>query len=270
MSLNIAIAIFLFGVSSLGTYVIWYIVRGRRKRLETQAPADKTEQKPEKEKKESGKPYSYPKINDVMGYDFVTVVDVPKELLSQKKEEKQWENAPAVGGLRAVSAEGRREDEDEIHETGGQNGYGDKGQEYADENEVYYNEEGEPVETVGESDMSMEILEAINSNQLANWNGRDDEDGYPEETFDLVLDNNRGMIEEYNPEDPDITSNARDIEQMRRMMMEDKAKIDEEETFNFSEMLDETLNQAEQEAAEEEQQEGHESERPDDSDIPDI
>lgn len=141
--LNIVIASVLF-ILTLGlVYAFWYVVRGRRKvqnaatekkpSPEEQAQAEETETKKRKEGY-SRDDYCYPKINDIMGYDFVKVVEVPEHLRPKKDaapaepEEKHvpsWDKGSSSGmhavegddvkdevpaAVEATSAEARQED----------------------------------------------------------------------------------------------------------------------------------------------------------------
>lgn len=228
MSPNVIIAAFLFLLSSIGLYVIWYIVRGRRKKLEREAlasaPDKGTEAAAEEapEKKMPSRPYSYPKINDVMGYDFVTVVDVPVELLSDNKPAKlKFEDAPAIG-LTAVSNEAAVNEEDEIHDTTQPRDYAE-----SEEAEAGGYADGEERDVVEDGDIAMEDIDAINSMNI-NWDSRDEEDGTDDETLNAIMDHNAGMIEEAELNEEN-TRVARIVEIERRMAQMTENVIDVED-----------------------------------------
>lgn len=94
---ELTVASLLFLGTLFAAYVAWYLFRGRhlrrRKAMETtarsaSARADKArnERPGEKQRPIGRDSYCYPKINDVMGYDFVNVVSVPEELTRPKTQ----------------------------------------------------------------------------------------------------------------------------------------------------------------------------------------
>ena len=123
--LNIALAFTLFLFTLGFIYTFWYMIRGKRDVRGTGGRTDPhgTEKtaveeagKDEKKRKEGYRrsDYCYPKINDIMGYDFVKVVEVPENLRPKKdqtepKEEKKdrprWDDASSTG-MRHVEDEG--------------------------------------------------------------------------------------------------------------------------------------------------------------------
>lgn len=239
MHTNIIIAAVLFLVSSAGAYVIWYIVRGRRKKLGraagTPAPGGREEEKPDAKDKPS-RPYCYPKINDVMGFEFVTVVKVPDELLADKAEvKKSWTDTPAVG-LTAVSGAEPVNDEDEIHDTTEPRDY------YADGNAADAAAAYGPADPaeVEEGDISQEDINAINSISV-NWGIREEEDRtFDDEAMNAIINSHPEMIEDTEHGEDDYRT-ARNVELERRIfgMQEDIATVEEENAGGFgSSMLD--------------------------------
>ncbi len=104
------IALLLFAITSLGLYAIWYIVRGKhvadKKAQEKREKETKARTKKKEPRREEGigkDSYCYPKINDVMGYELVKVVNVPKALTFEgvseepKPKEKTWGDTPGIG-----------------------------------------------------------------------------------------------------------------------------------------------------------------------------
>lgn len=116
---NVLIAAFLFLLTVFGLYLIWYIARGKH------VAEKKAQESREKEKQGKARPkarktasvagrdsYCYPKINDIMGYEFVKVVNVPADLVGPVNnepepapKEKTWGDTAGIGMTkRSVSA----------------------------------------------------------------------------------------------------------------------------------------------------------------------
>lgn len=95
---ELTIATLLFLGTVFAAYLAWYLFRGRhlRRRRALEAAAETNTRKSDKVlRKASGEKvskvgkdsYCYPKINDVMGYEFVNVVSVPEELTLPKQHQ---------------------------------------------------------------------------------------------------------------------------------------------------------------------------------------
>lgn len=134
---NMFAAILLSAFTFVLLYGGWYVIRGRRHRArdhgerrspEADPTQDATEPTPVKYDKKS---YCYPKMNDVMGYDFIRVVSVdeslrpvPKAGVPERADATAPENAPEQekeqyeGAVEAVSS-GRNEDMEDVFEPQG-------------------------------------------------------------------------------------------------------------------------------------------------------
>ena len=217
--LNIVIASVLF-LFTLGlTYAFWYVIRGRRKAHPApveekpspaeHAPAEETEEKKRKEGYSRGD-YCYPKINDIMGYDFVKVVEVPEHLRPkkdaapaepEKKHVPSWDKGNSTGmqavedGIRdniptaveATSAEARQEDVQNLDDQDTAKNYDD----FIDEqkgNTETRNEEEEETNDVSDE----EYIALQNGVAAIDWpvNINDDPTNYDE-----FIENNPDVIE---------------------------------------------------------------------------
>ena len=206
---NIIPAALLFILVSIIVYITWYILYGRarkeRKALEN-AAGKKKDKEPAYADETYGKDsYCYPKINDVMGYEFVSVVRVPEELLKddEPEEEESWEKSTSLG-LTAVKPEDENEEsEDERY--------------YPDDEEIEglipnantvptFNkkkEEEEPGQKKDEDDeeaysdtigsLTFEELEQLNN---MDWDDRDYDPQYTEEEVETIIRNNPDRINE--------------------------------------------------------------------------
>lgn len=196
MNVNIIIAALLAVLTSLMAYAAWYIVRGRNK-IEKAAAAKAKENKPAKKdgKEPKKEPYYHAAINDVMGYEFVSVVPVPEYLLEDKKQEEEqadkWAEQRAVG-LTTISdsTEEQNPDNPDIYIPRDRPQSGAVEQPTAGEEPTQENVE--EVETVAE--MDPETIEDINR-VGGEWNHRDIEDGFSDEYLDVIIDKNADMIE---------------------------------------------------------------------------
>ena len=117
MKFELAAAAVLVAVTLVLAYVLWYIVRGRYVRQRKQAlraMAQGNTPKREEPRKDDGDwkkhkgSYCYPSINEVMGYEFVKVVNVteaepivpsgnPVMPAPVKEEQKTWGNSEGTG-----------------------------------------------------------------------------------------------------------------------------------------------------------------------------
>lgn len=88
---TVVIAVALSLLTFVCGYLLWYIFRGSRRRRARGLAPMKGSEEPKEEETDTVGPwgfgkdaYCYPKINDVMGFDFVKVVKVPDELRGVK------------------------------------------------------------------------------------------------------------------------------------------------------------------------------------------
>lgn len=109
-ALPIIIASALFLASAFILYFTWYAVRGRyvierrrRQRAEKQRK-ENAENNPDNLRWGVDKhSYCYPKINDTMGYEFITVVKIPEELRSEPNNCTEVERSPSDSWAYAAS-----------------------------------------------------------------------------------------------------------------------------------------------------------------------
>lgn len=267
---NIAIAALLFMLTCAAAFVSWYIVRGRRKH----AAKKERQQNDSKEKEQAaakGKnSYSHPAINDLMGFEFITVVDVPKELLEDKRKNKEtapeeektsWENSRGLGMTAAGTDEAVSEDD--IHDFTQPRGNAEKEKD---------GQEEKSFPEVMEEDVTPLQLEAINR-LPGEWGHRDIDEELPDETVDIILDRNRDMLEsrELTPED---LRAARDRELAERMFaFDNSASKAEEYDEDFNRLIDEFDDMEEgtgQDETEDPALQTDFEQNPDEKDIPEI
>lgn len=91
MSPNVILAVTLSMITFIIAYIIWYLVRKKAKATDSIEETEKTEVKEDHSKDK--KSYCYPWINDMMGFEFISVVRVPEELTrSVEKTSEMAEN----------------------------------------------------------------------------------------------------------------------------------------------------------------------------------
>lgn len=203
MSTNLVIALAVFLLTLVPAYIVWYVVRGRHVRRKKQRK-EEDRKKAEGREKKKGKwgvdkdSYCYPSMNDVMGYDFINVVQVPEELKQDNnggvKEEKTWDKSSGVG-LTAVS-----------HSKTSPERHGNE----EEENEVYPSREGQPGgESNNDSKVDVserDIKDFERLERLGGWISYDNHSETPtEEELMFLLDSNAGMVDD----NPDMEEAAR-------------------------------------------------------------
>ncbi len=104
--LNLAIALALAVLTLFGGYAFWYILRGKRLREKKEQYDNKNNNSASPDSSETHDwgvdkdSYCYPKINDTMGYQFVTIIPVDPVLLGKenaKEHPAEGETKPAGG-----------------------------------------------------------------------------------------------------------------------------------------------------------------------------
>lgn len=196
----IAIALALNVLTLAGGYALWYLLRGRRRKRR-----DGAGEAPDERKASHGgwggygkDSYCYPKINDMMGFEFVKVVRVPEELTigpgtEDKTSPEKAKPTDRATGMRQVSvrAVGAGEDpqklvtespEDEGNTMRGIDAEGERIREQVEEVTRY-------------EDLTQDIFDEIERNQ--SWANREyDDDGFSTEEIDHIIDGNAGRIED--------------------------------------------------------------------------
>ena len=206
MIVNIIIAVLLSVLSILLTYAIWYIVRGRAKKDRLSGGKNKGGKAPAPQGPYGPQSYCYPKINEVMGYDFVTVVGIPAELRKPAaRKDKSWADTPGIG-MKTVRNYNAESPEDEIYpddnpspETPQNATAPSKPGPTPEENA---REEVEQTEVIPSAyNMSPEEMAAINS--MADWTNRDFDAERGDDYWNNILDENEDLVEEgeISPED---------------------------------------------------------------------
>lgn len=118
--LPIIIAAVLFLVTVSICYIIWYAVRGRYAIERRRRQAEALRREAEREDRQQGRwgvdkhSYCYPKINDTMGYEFITVEKIPVELRPDIRERDKepeetslsdsWNYAASMGFTNVTTA----------------------------------------------------------------------------------------------------------------------------------------------------------------------
>lgn len=238
----IPIAAALSLLTMLVLYVAWYAVVGRRIRLRKAERLRKAAEKGKAAPEPAGTPpsgtagtkkgtYCYPSINDVMGYEFVRVVDVPEDILGipKAKEEQDAQKAAKSRGIgaRTVSVTTVSSGEDTeraIREIEGEEegnriakGRGDGGPSQKEDAAATTEGEGEQEDI--STFIPAEDIEDLNDATVWNfgqWSNRDYDDDLPSDAeFADMIDSEPEIIEE--PTDTEAQERiARDRESLRR------------------------------------------------------
>ena len=272
---SLLIAIVLFIITSAMLWGILLLARKRQKG-KTNAAAQNDSQEEEEGPAHNGKEkwgvgkdaYCYPSINDVMGFEFVTVQKVETELLGTQKENERkpestqpqrqisWGESQGIGGLRAVSrtqqASSTQEDdafpEEENHK---------RPAPYSARNAQQDTQQAEePVEQVKETEevegISEEELDFQQSTQSmwGEWENRDEQNIMSEEEMRNLINSNEELIEEPR-EDDEQKRIADEIEKLRDAFKATEKETYQEEIGNLMDELDsmeeENKNQNEEE-----------------------
>jgi Cobalamin biosynthesis protein CobT (nicotinate-mononucleotide:5, 6-dimethylbenzimidazole phosphoribosyltransferase) len=112
--LNLVLALAMSLMTFFGGYAVWYVLRGRHRKLArrkaAEERADAADGRPAEPRREGrwgvGRDsYCYPKINDAMGYEFIKIVHVDPGLLETaepKKEQEVKEGTTVKGNTRTT------------------------------------------------------------------------------------------------------------------------------------------------------------------------
>ncbi len=259
---SLLIAIVLFIITSAMLWGILLLARKRQKgktNAATQNDSQEEEERPThngKEKWGVGKDaYCYPSINDVMGFEFVTVQKVENELLgTQKENEKKteddrptrtvsWGESQGIGGLRAVSrtqqASSTQED-DAFPEEGNPQRPAPYSARSAQQNTQRAEE---PVEEVKETEevegISEEELDFQQSTQSmwGEWENRDEQNMMSEEEMRNLINSNEELIEEPR-EDDEQKRISDEIEKLRDAFKSTEKNTYQDEIGNLMDELD--------------------------------
>lgn len=207
--MNIAISFILFLLTSLIIYSIWYIIRGHSRKGNANASQEQIKENPI-DAKGKGIPkdsYCYPKINEVMGYDFISVVQVAQELLEDTppEEQKKWDETEGIGGLKTLTKEDSKiinEDEPWLDDDQESKATSRKNQQKPNDDTPENSIEDE-YETV-EASVKPDELEEISRLSGIEWGNRNYEDELPDDYINATIDNNPDMIESGEPSEKDL------------------------------------------------------------------
>lgn len=220
-SINIVLAGVLFLGTALISYMIWHVLRKRH----TSTPAGKKEEAASETNKPSpGKwgvekdAYCYPRINDVMGFEFVKVVKVPSELTGTGSDKEQglpsWEKSQPINGFNTVSAKETRENQMEDEP-------------YPEKENPMPGKTSQPEEETEQIDGDVTTIEGFDQNEkmiASNFGEWPHENiGIPDEDMNIILDNNADMIEP-PPRDESEIQTAREIDQFKKAFQEAEVK----------------------------------------------
>lgn len=252
MSLNIIIAAALFLLTSLMGYIIWYILFGIKKKEKKGGESPKEAKAPKESTYESKtiprSSYCYPKMNDVMGYDFVDVVKVPEELLNNKPktvEDSFAEAKPA--GITAVTNEQDGGPEGDIYEPTApvkEKPHTEKAPSNEQKKEEFEVADGYTVVNT-ETELDPEEISALNM-MGGDWNHRDYDQAMDDEMLNAIMDNNAGDIEQADFTEEDLRI-AREKEEMERFdelekLLNTKNNETEDDIKEFSRLFPDNKN----------------------------
>ena len=233
--MNLFLAIFLFSLTTASGYVVWYIIRGQRDRemreIRNLNPDDDAQEPSKKAKKKKLKwglekdAYCYPDINDVMGYEFVSVIKVPGELTknqkaAQKPEEKRptWETARGIGGLMTVSYSERQDKGNpDLPDRTGPTISRMTAPEPGPHENTDVETPGEKIIVVQNEVYDEEAAMLMNgmSPDFDDWPVEDSAQYSSEEQINAILESNKGSIDESL--DPDAMKTAEELEYIKSL-----------------------------------------------------
>ena len=285
---ELIIAVLLSLVTLLAVYAIWYVARGRylkEKRARERAAKQPDGHHHEEERPRDGKgmrwgvrkdSYSYPSINDVMGYEFVHVVDIPDSIrpksIAGAADETQAGETPAVQQQTTAEKEGFRTENPVTVTTGSTTGQKDIEEDtsFPMEKEEphggrpYYRprqesvpaqnehapkkagEQSQPEENPadGEGDISARDLEELE--MLSPWNSNDREyDVMAEEELLDAIDNQPEMVDRsFDMEEAErIAREQQELETFRAAESAYAEAAEDQENDNFGMNLLDRMNQ---------------------------
>lgn len=215
--INILLAGLLFLGSSLIVYMTWYMIQRRNK--ETPNTKGKEAQQEKRHKGEKWgvekDAYCYPKINDIMGFEFVKVVKVDSEKTDpepQPEPRPNWEESKGIGGLTAVSSnemnQEREEDEPYPDPTAQRYTRPQRQQPQQENTENVEEEDITQLNDVREEDL-------LEGNNFEEWPDHDNNSLPSDEEFGQILNNSEGIIEPPEMNSEQITT-AKEIEDLQR------------------------------------------------------
>lgn len=277
MLLYVIIALAGIAVVLFPMYFIWYTVRGRHvkeKRRRQKAAAEQTAAGPRKKGKwgvEKGA-YCYPAINDVMGFEFVKVVDSPDFSKPAPSEEDSTENTWAKSsgiGTNTVTQSVVSAVPNDDH-TGNENDQYDSDDDKTDVRQEKQ-DDTEIDESIEDKQEDFDVL-----NKTGDWSAVPIEDyDFPsdEETL-AIADKNPGCIDDnYTDEQARRIQEENEVATRARLLREKQYEIDEKkDTYSSGDQMMELARDAEiiRTVTRQNQMSEETRERPDDNDLPDT
>lgn len=235
MIANIIIASLLFLLTTALTYAAWYLVRGARRKKTALKEKDTTQQQDPQEQYDGAygkQSYCYPKINEVMGYDFVTVVRVPLvQKAAPQPKRIAYDQTSMIGFTNgAVTASSSAQDEDEamIREDDMETAAGMQETQSAQGHQP--NRQEPLTATMDEQSVSVEDIELLNKATLCDWPNRDMDETVTDEYVDEMINQNSDRIEESEPNEEQLRL-SREQEALRRNSQMEK-DLDDSERFS--------------------------------------
>lgn len=236
MFTNIIVAVLLFVLTLLSAYIIWYVVRGRHlrerdaARQKAKAKRDDVPAKPTKHPRK-GKwgvekdSYCYPEMNDVMGYEFISVVKIDEELRKDKKDGpgsvpagdtdesvKNWDKSQGIGLTSTPDSDtGKQIRDNDQDET-----FPDSNAEGNSPEKIEEDQPDASAENSGYVDFSQAELDYFTENG-GNWSDNDDVNNSifnNDEEIRLAMDSNADIFEESGDDQENISRIHREREQL--------------------------------------------------------
>ena len=197
MDANIIVAVLLLAASVVGGYVLWYFAWGSYSRHHDVASEPQEGKDVRRDAKDS---YCHPKINDMMGYEFISVVKVPAELTGGRTVPASVETGSRTDRqARLVGTSDNDPVEDEMRER---------------PEEADPRRDRAPEYDVVETDM-VDPRELEQLDRMAPWTDRDHDDSIPDSVIDEIIRNNRDMVDWGGSDDSEAIRIAREQEALR-------------------------------------------------------
>ena len=256
--MNFLFAAILYVVSTIMVFAIWSVVTGRRRKGRGKPQEKRKPDAGAQDRKDDaggrwgvGKDaYCYPSINDVMGFEFVSVVKVDKSLApageKQPKEEprRSWEESQGIGTKRvSVTAVENGEDAERMRREIEEGNNIDSFMMEQGSGSAEDHDDGAEAMTK-ETDVSAKDLDDLSRSvewKTGGWSNRDWDEVMSDQEFADLVDNHPDMIEEQKKDEENLRI-AREAEALARYaeLQQGLIERDEQSVRAFTEgILDE-------------------------------